>query len=138
MKPLRVLLWLTAACSPLLLLGCGGRSGKPKVAFVSNNPESFWTIAEAGATKAADEFGVELLFRKPTSGDASVQKEVIDTVLQQGVKAIAVSVIDPKNQADYLDEIAGKVQLLTVDNDAPKTRRLAYIGTDNYEAGRAV
>ena len=51
------------------------------VAFVSNNPESFWTIAEAGAKKAAEEKGVELLFRKPTSGDASVQKEVIDTVV---------------------------------------------------------
>jgi ribose transport system substrate-binding protein len=138
MKPLRVLLWLAVACSPLWLLGCGGRSGKPKVAFVSNNPESFWTIAEAGARKAAGEFGVELLFRKPSSGDASVQQEVIDTVLQQGIKAIAISVIDPKNQAEYLDEIAGKVSLLTQDNDAPKTKRLAYIGTNNYDAGRAV
>src|SRR5262249_48064302 len=111
--------------------------GKPRVAFVSNNPEAFWNIAEAGAKKAAGEFNVELLFRKPSPGNAATQKEEIDTVLNQGVKAIAVSVIDPKNQAEYLDEIAGKVSLLTQDNDAPNSKRLAYIGTNNYEAGRA-
>ena len=88
MKPLRALIW-TAAVVLAVSLGCKGGSGKPRVAFVSNNPESFWTIAQAGATKAAQEADVELLFRMPTSGDASVQKEVIDTVVNQGVKAVA-------------------------------------------------
>jgi ribose transport system substrate-binding protein len=135
MKPLHCLVWAAATLSLLGLVGCG--SGKPRVAFVSNNPEDFWKIARAGATDAGQEFGVEVLFRMPDSGDAAVQKEVIDTVLGQGVKAVAVSVIDPENQSDYLDEIAGKVKLLTVDNDAPSTNRLAYFGTDNYQAGRA-
>lgn len=138
MKPLNGLVLTCALAALAGLVGCKGTSGKPRVAFVSNNPESFWTIAKAGADKAGDEFGVEVLFKMPTSGDASVQKEVIDTVVNQGVKAVAVSVIDPKNQSKYLDEIAGKVKLLTVDNDAPATRRVAYIGTDNYQAGRAV
>src|SRR5438876_335606 len=105
---------------------------KPKVAFVSNNAESFWTIAEAGTKKAAEEFDVEVLFRKPEQGDAGRQKEIIDTVLNQGIKAIAISVIDPKNQNNYLKEVAGRVSLLTQDNDAPDSGRLCYIGTDNY------
>src|SRR5262245_34503395 len=139
MKPLHCL--RLAACALVCLaasLGCSSGSGKPRVAFVSNNPEAFWNIAEAGAKKAAEEYKVELLFRKPSPGNAATQKEEIDTVLNQGVKALAVSVIDPKNQGEYLDEVAGKVALLTQDNDAPKTKRLAYIGTNNYEAGRAV
>jgi ribose transport system substrate-binding protein len=137
MKPLHH--YLTWAACALLLIGATGCKGskKTKVAFVSNNPEAFWNIAEAGATKAAEEFGVELYFRKPSPGNAATQKEEIDTVLNRGVKAISVSVIDPKNQGDYLDEIASKVPLLTQDNDAPKSKRLAYIGTNNYEAGRA-
>jgi ribose transport system substrate-binding protein len=135
MKPLRAL-GLFAALLPGLLVGCRG-SGKPKVAFVSNNPEAFWTIAEAGAKKAAQEENVELLFRKPATGDVADQKQIIDTVINQGIKALAVSVIDPKNQRGYLDEIAAKVSLITQDNDAPGTKRLAYIGTNNYEAGRA-
>src|SRR6187402_3055347 len=106
MKPLHCM-GLTA-CALLLAaaLGCKSDAGKPKVAFVSNNPEAFWNIAEAGANKAAGEVGVTLLFRKPSPGNAATQKEEIDTVINQGVKAIAVSVIDPKNQTDYLDEIA--------------------------------
>ena len=138
MNPLR-------ACGPLLaalalagLAGCQKGPAKTKVAFVSNNPESFWTIAEAGTRKAAAEEDVEVLFRKPAQGDAALQKEKIDEVVNQGVKALAVSVIDPKNQRAYLDEIAAKVPLITQDNDAPDTRRLCYIGTDNYLAGKAV
>jgi ribose transport system substrate-binding protein len=139
MKPLRILGLAVVGAVLTILPSCSGNSsGKPKVAFVSNNPESFWTIAEAGAKKAEAEENVELLFRRPAQGDPAVQREVIDGVVNQGAKAVAVSVIDPKNQKDYLDKLAGKVQLLAVDNDAPDTRRICYIGTDNYEAGKAV
>jgi ribose transport system substrate-binding protein len=116
----------------------GGREGRPRVAFVSNNEAEFWTIAEAGTRKAEKEFDVEVLFRRPKSPTAAAQKEIIQDLLSQDVKAIAISVIDPANQTEYLDQIAGKVALITVDNDAPKSKRLCYIGTDNIAAGRAV
>ena len=123
---------------PGLLPACQQNSGKPKVAFVTNNPESFWTIAEAGATKSAEKENVQLMFMRPDKGDPAVQRTVIDGAVDQGAKAVAVSVIDPKNQADYIDKIAAKIPFLCVDNDAPQTKRLCYIGTDNYEGGKAV
>jgi ribose transport system substrate-binding protein len=110
---------------------------KIKVGFVSNNAAEFWTIAEAGTRKAAEELGVTVLFRRPQNPDAASQKEIIDDLLTQGVQAIAISVIDPDNQHEYLNKIADKVPLITQDNDAPKTKRKCYIGTDNYEAGKA-
>jgi ribose transport system substrate-binding protein len=109
-----------------------------KVGFVSNNPFEFWNIAEAGTRKAAADFEVEVLFRRPNNGSAAEQKQIIEDLLSQGVKAIAVSVIDPENQVDFLNKVADKVPLLTQDNDAPKSRRKCYIGTDNVAAGRAV
>jgi ribose transport system substrate-binding protein len=109
-----------------------------KVGFVSNNPAEFWTIAEAGTRKAAAEFGVDVLFRRPKVGTAAAQKEIIEDLLAQGVKAIAISVVDPVNQEDYLNSIADRVVLITQDNDAPKTRRKCYIGTNNLAAGREV
>ena len=112
--------------------------GKIKVAFVSNNEEEFWSIAQAGTRKAARDFNVEVLFRRPKQGTAAAQKEIIDDLLGNGVKAIAISVIDPKNQTDYLDKIAAQVPLIAVDNDAPQSKRRCYIGTDNVAAGRAV
>ncbi len=124
------------ACNSAKNSAAGGNL--PKVAFVSNNPENFWTICEAGCQKAAPEVGVNVLFRKPESGDAAKQKEIIDSLINQEIKAIAVSVIDPKNQTDYLNSVAARVPLIAVDNDAPESKRLAYIGTDNYAAGREV
>jgi ribose transport system substrate-binding protein len=139
MKPLRTFAFLTACVTLGLSLGCTGGSGKPRVAFVSNNPETFWTIAEAGCRKGEKEFDVEVLFRKPSSGDPAKQTEILDILANQKVKAIAVSVIDPKGQRKHLDEIVAKgIPLITQDNDAPDTKRLCYIGTDNYKAGRAV
>ncbi|MFM7148695.1 MAG: sugar-binding protein, partial [Gemmataceae bacterium] len=125
-------------CIALLFnAGCKGESGKSKVAFVSNNAESFWNIAEVGAKKAANEYGVDLVFQKPSRSDPAEQKEKIDQVLNQGIKAVAISVVEPEKQLNYLKSIASRVALLTQDNDAPDSGRLCYIGTDNYEAGRA-
>jgi ribose transport system substrate-binding protein len=120
--------------------GAGGSApaGAPKVAFVTNNPESFWTIAEAGCRKAQKEFGVDVLFRKPESGDPQKQDEILDNLVGQDIKALAVSVINPRGQRDHLKEISARVPLLTQDNDAPDSGRLCYIGTNNYTAGRAV
>jgi ribose transport system substrate-binding protein len=136
MKTLHYLTWVGVTLLLLGITGCSGGSGKPRVAFVSNNAESFWNIAEVGAKKRAAEDDVELYFQKPDGGETE-QKEKIDQVMNQGIKAIAISVIDPEKQNAYLQSIAKKVALLTQDNDAPNSGRLCYIGTDNYAAGRA-
>lgn len=81
---------------------------------------------------------MELLFRRPDNGTAAEQKQIVDTLLPGGVKAISISVIDPENQTNYLNSVADKVPLLAIDNDADKSRRRCYIGTDNVKAGRAV
>jgi ribose transport system substrate-binding protein len=111
--------------------------GEISVAFVSNNAEEFWTFAEAGAKVAARESKVNLIFKKPKSGTADEQVQTIRDILGK-VKGVAVSVNDPKNQKEFLDEVADKVSLITVDNDAPNTKRKCYIGTNNIAAGREV
>ncbi len=145
MNPRRLTRLLAAAVLAAALPACNTQGpaaanakAKPKVAFVTNNPETFWTIAEAGTRKAEKEFDVEVVFRKPDAGDAARQTEILDTLVNQDIKALAVSVIDPKGQRDHLKELAQKVPLLTQDNDAPDSGRLCYIGTDNYKAGCAV
>lgn len=125
------------ACLP----ACNSRNAGPqktRVGFVSNNTAEFWTIAEAGTKKAAEEYNVEVLFRRPAAGTAADQKDIIEDLLTRKVQAIAISVNDPENQRDFLNRIADRVALLTQDNDAPDSKRLCYIGTDNYEAGKEV
>lgn len=137
MRIFRVFTTIAIVCMLSFFPGCNrATSTKLKVAFVTNNPESFWNIAEAGCKKAEAEFGVELYFRRPTGQED--QKKIIDDLIGQNIKAMAISVIEPKGQRPYLDEIAAKVPLITQDNDAPESKRLCYIGTNNYVAGREV
>jgi ribose transport system substrate-binding protein len=111
---------------------------RPTVAFVTNNPFEFWAIARKGTEKAAKEFNVEVAFRMPPQGSGTEQRQIVEDLLVQGVKGIAVSPIDPANQAEFFDEVAEKASLITQDSDLPKgSKRLCFLGTNNYEAGKA-
>jgi len=118
--------------------GCNSSSGKPKVAIITNCIAEFWSICEAGAKKGSADFGVDVVFIQPNSNTVSDQTEKINDVLKLGVTGIAVSVIDPKEQTPSLKRIATEKHFLAMDNDAPDSGRLCYIGIDNYEAGKAV
>jgi len=126
----------------LALTGCGknassSASGKKlKLAFVSNNAATFWTIARSGCEAAEKELGnVEVDFRIPSTGGAAEQQQILDDLLAKGVDGIAVSPIDPVNQTAFLNKIAEQTLLICHDSDAPASKRVAYIGTDNFAAG---
>ncbi len=113
-------------------------SGKPKVAFVSNNAYQFWTFAQKGAEKAAEEFGAELEFKKPQKGTAKVQREIIEDLINRGFQGVSVSPNDPENTLSfYKNTVSKKMALVMTDNDLPDpSARKCYIGTHNYRAGR--
>ncbi len=109
-----------------------------RIAFISNNAFDFWTIAEKGCQKAEKEFKVEVITRRPAKGTPVEQRRIIEDLLTKGVHGIAISPNDASNQKEFLDEVARKVPLITQDSDLPPgSKRLCYIGTNNFEAGRS-
>jgi ribose transport system substrate-binding protein len=96
---------------------------------------SFWTIAKAGADAAGRELNSAVSVHMPSEGIAD-QKRIIEDLLIKGVDAIAISVIDSENQTPLINQAAAQTKVITQDADAPLSNRLAYIGMDNYEAGR--
>jgi ribose transport system substrate-binding protein len=140
MKPCRILCWTALALCLTALPACNRSPGRLKVAFVSNNPYEFWTIAQRGTEKAEKDFDVQVLFRMPPAGGgAPAQRQIIEDLLTQGVKGIAVSPNDAGNQVEFFkNDVAPRVPLITQDSDLPDpSARRCYIGTDNYKAGRA-
>ena len=144
-----------AAVLPLLLLGCNnakkegaataassaavGSAGKVvKIAFVTNNASQFWKIAEAGLRKYEKEAKVQVDMKMPPNGTPEDQNQILQNLASQGYDAIAVSVIAPKDQLRILNEVADKTNLITFDSDADKSKRLLYIGTNNFAAGQAL
>ncbi|MCB9887443.1 MAG: substrate-binding domain-containing protein [Planctomycetes bacterium] len=131
---------LSVVSLSLFTAGCGDAKGaaaaRPKVAFVSNCVAEFWAIAQRGAEAAAKEQGVEVLVKMPPTGTAAEQQSILEDLLAKGVRGIAVSPKDPANMGGLLDQIAARTLLVTHDSDAPASKRLAYIGMRNYDAGR--
>lgn len=109
-------------------------SKRPKVAYVTNGVASFWTIAESGVKRGGEEFDADVEVLMPVEG-ISDQKRMIEDVLIKGVDGIAISPIDPENQTDLLNQAAERASVITHDSDAPDSKRLCYIGVDNYSAG---
>jgi ribose transport system substrate-binding protein len=139
MKPLRFLALATGALLLATLPACNRNPGQVKVAFITNNAYDFWKIAEQGTKKAAAETGVEAVFKMPPHGTAEEQRSLIEDLLTTGIKGIAISPNDAANQMEFLKEVTAKVPLVTQDSDVPDpSARRCYIGTDNYEGGRAV
>jgi len=143
---------LAALCVAAIVCGCGkadapapavGGGSAPaagkklKLAFVANNAATFWTIARTGCDAAANDLGnAEVDFRIPATGSAAEQQQILDDLVAKGVDGIAVSPIAPKNQIDFLNKIAAQTLLICVDSDAADSKRVCYIGTDNFAAGQ--
>ncbi len=117
-------------------------TGTIKLAFVTNNSSDFWNIAQKGIEKFEKEAKEQNLSvkvdMKRQDGTTQYQNRIMDDLVTNGYNGMAISPISPKDQTRKLNEIAGKANLLCQDSDAPTSNRLAYIGTNNYEAGKAL
>lgn len=115
----------------------GGSGKHHRVAFVTNNPSDYWTIARKGTEKAvAENPNVEVDFRIDSDGTAAEQQRIVDDLLAKGIEGIAISPVDPVNQTPMLNKAAAQGLVITQDSDAPNSNRACYIGTDNIAAGR--
>lgn len=110
---------------------------KKSLAFVVNVSADFWTIARRGIEKANREhpdFDMEMII--PSQASAAEQRRILDELLARKVAGVAISAINPASQTDVLNRVAEQSVLFTTDSDAPASKRLLYIGTDNVAAGR--
>ncbi|HKU96129.1 MAG TPA: sugar-binding protein [Vineibacter sp.] len=125
-----------AAAASLALGGPALAQDKKKLAFVVNASSDFWKLAEAGVKKAQGELpNYQLQFRYPAQGTAAAQNSLMDDLVTSGVAAIMISSADPKNSIDAFNRIAGQIPLFTTDSDAPDSKRIAYLGSSNTDAG---
>ncbi len=106
----------------------------PRVAFITGSTTPYWIDAIHGAQAAARQWDVELTVHEPEGEKA--QSAVIKRMLEDGVDGIAISPIDPRAQAIVLHNAAMGTNLVTFDSDSPVSRRICFVGTDNYNAGR--
>ncbi|CAD77055.1 sugar ABC transporter, periplasmic sugar-binding protein [Rhodopirellula baltica SH 1] len=108
-----------------------------RVAYITNSLDPFWTLADAGCKRAAEQFGCEVDVQMPSSGSIEEQKRFLESNVAAKVDGIAISPIDPENQVAMINDACKVTPVICQDSDAPASRRKFYLGTSNYLAGRA-
>jgi ribose transport system substrate-binding protein len=139
MKPLaRVLLLASVAVTISLLSACSRHDTNERYVLVTVNSKlPYWQTAAAGLAKAASQYGVKMDVRGPDTYDPQAEvKEFRDAVALKPA-GILVSVADTAlMQPAINDAMDAGVPVITIDSDAPASRRLYFIGTNNLQAGR--
>jgi ribose transport system substrate-binding protein len=123
-----------------------GEAGRARVAFVMktlNHP--FFLDMKRGAEEAATRLGVELVVQAAERElDVEKQTQIIENLIQTGVKALCVTPSGSKEVASVLAKATrAGIPIVIADTrvdpaaaDAANVKLGTFVGSDNYEGGR--
>jgi ribose transport system substrate-binding protein len=130
------ILALVAALLPFA--GCGGRHNPSEKFYLvaANTKLPYWQTAGQGLARAAAQLGVQSEMVGPENYDVPAEAQAFRDALAKKPSGILVSPADPALLGPEIDKaIAEGVPVITMDSDAPASKRVSFIGTNNYEAG---
>ena len=134
----RILQSVLVAFSALALFSCGAAhdSDEYYVLVSANLQVPYWKAAGAGFSHAAGEFKVRSDFMGPQNFDPKSERDALDQAVQKKATGILVDVTDPGLLKEGIEKaVAAGIPVITIDSDAPASKRLFFIGTNNYQAG---
>ena len=81
--------------------------------------------------------GVELDLREISGLDVGKVLEEIDGLVGRGMRGLAIAPSNAPELTERINELAEKgIPVVTLNSDLPASRRLCFIGMDNYRAGQ--
>jgi len=138
---------LKRLCAVLLLVsvavaGCARDGNRPRRLRLAIVPKALdipvFNYAKIGAERAAATLGnVDVIWRGPERADELRQKEIVESFITQGVDGIAISVLNADFLTATIDRaVDAGIPVVTWDSDAPKSKRKAFYGVDDYKSGQ--
>lgn len=129
----------TPAAALLLLTSCTSLAHDPKETYImvtANTKVPYWQNALAGLKDASREMKVKVGMLGPEAYDTRAEHDSFQQAVQQKPSGIMISASDANMLApDINAALQQGIPVITVDSDAPSSKRLFFIGTDNYNAG---
>jgi len=124
----------------LMVYGCEKPYHQPEEKYVlvaANVNLPYWQEAQAGLTDIGKTAGVKVDLVGPATFSPSEELTAFQQAVASKPSGIMVSVTDPKlfNEAINAAIMQG-LPVVTIDADAPESRRVLFIGTDNFRAGQ--
>jgi ribose transport system substrate-binding protein len=124
----------------VVLIACANpyHEENERYVFVATNINlPYWQEAQAGFLDAAKTLGVKGELTGPTTYDPNGEVGIFRQVVEQHPAGICLSAARPEIfQGDIDKAVAQGIPVICVDADVPDSKRVMYIGTDNFKAGR--
>jgi ribose transport system substrate-binding protein len=135
----RVLIGLVVAIA--LSGACRGRTddGRLTIAMIpKGTTHNFWQSIHAGGEKAAQELGVNLIWRGPLrEDDRSSQISEVEGFITRGVSGIALAPLDESALAPPVaDAQRAKIPVVIFDSGLKGSEYVSFVATDNRKGGR--
>lgn len=121
---------ITLSATTLLTIASGTAMAQEKrVAFVPQIVGiPYFNAMEEGGKKAAAELGVKFIYSGPVDTNPVDQLQIVQNLINQGVEAVSVSVLDASSIGPVVEAAKAKgVKLFTSDSDAPDSGRALYV-----------
>ncbi len=108
-----------------------------KFVLISTNiAVPYWQEARAGLNRAGSQLGVKVDMAGPDTYDPKAERDAFREAVNKKPTGIAVSASDASLLQPEIDAaISQGIPVVTIDSDAATSKRLMFIGTDNYKAG---
>jgi ribose transport system substrate-binding protein len=122
----------------LLLASCGSRHDRDEKYYLvaANIQVPYWQAAGAGFMQAASQMQVRAEFVGPETYDPKAEQLEFERVVRTKPSGILISPANPLLMRSDIDAaIAAGIPVITMDSDSPTSKRLVFIGTNNYQAG---
>lgn len=135
----RALIGMSLSSALFLLNGCASLPHEPteKYVLVTTNVKlPYWQTALAGLNHAATELKVKAEMAGPDTYDTKAEHDEFQRVVSQKPSGILISAADAGLLGpDINAALAQGIPVITMDSDAPDSKRLFFVGTNNYNAG---
>ncbi len=130
---------LSLAAVSLVLGSCGTPYHQPEERYVlvaTNVNLPYWQEAQAGLSDVGKLMGVKVELSGPASFSPNEELTAFKEAIAQHPSGVLVSVSNPQLFKQPIDEaVLQGIPVICVDADAPDSKRVLFIGTDNFRAG---
>ena len=122
------------------LEGMQAAAGAPLTLAVipKGTTHEFWKSVHAGAVKAAQELGVEIIWKGPLNeDDRDEQIKVVEDMIGRGVNGIVLAPLDDTTLRLPVEE-ANRVGIpvVIIDSDLENASYVSFVATDNFHGGQ--
>lgn len=125
-----------------LLAGCAqpapAGATRPKIVVIGKSMNPYWTSVEKGVITAGAALDVDADLFVPPQENVAAQIQLMETNIAKRVDGIAIAPSNPE-ALEHVMRKAAEAGILVITLDTPPVDgsvAAAYIGTDNYAAGR--